>query len=131
MTNAQQSLNVLAYHDPEYAAFSASLPSELVQTDVDLPPGLAEDVATFLQTERPELTAFFESQQATDPPGKFAIEIDPLIAVTNLAAVLFLLRTHFKIGRTPEGKFEFLLEHKPMNIETLSKVLEIIKRLLK
>ena len=109
MTNAQQSLNALAYHDPEYATFSASLPPELVQTDVDLPPGLAEDVATFLQTERPELTAFFESQQATDPPGKFAVEIDPLTEVKTLAAVLFLLQTHFKIVRNVEGKMKFCL----------------------
>ncbi len=47
-----------------------------------------------------------------------------------LIAAVFLLRSHIKIKRSPEGKREFLIEHKPGDNELLTRVIGSLQKLL-
>ena len=123
MTNHEYTLRTLARLDPDFPGFAAALPPELDSADTALPSGLAGDVLTLLRAERPELSGWLDAQGSAAPPE--TLVVDPLAAVSVLAAVLFLLRSHIKV----EGK-HFSFEHKPMGDDLLTKVLDALKSLL-
>ena len=50
--------------------------------------------------------------------------------VATLVAVTFLLRTHIKYTRKPDGKWTFHIEHKPTDSRILSQLLTKIAALL-
>ena len=56
---------------------------------------------------------------------------DPLLCGAGfLIAALFLLGTHIKIHRTPDGKWELLLEHAAAQNELLEKIAEALSKML-
>ena len=59
----------------------------------------------------------------------FAIPGLPELGV--LIAALFLLRTHIKIHRTEDHKWEFLVEHNSSDDGTLKKIAQILADLFK
>jgi len=125
MTTPEQTLQTLATLDPDYPAFIASLPPNILPTTVtSLPNGMAEDIISLLKTERPELTPWLDSHSAAPTSAKQAFGPLETTAIV-LGAILFLLRSHIKI----QGE-HFLFEHKPMNNTLLGKVLDKLAVLL-
>ena len=124
MYNTKQALINFARHDPDFAAYATSLPSEVFTLDKQLPDGFVDDVVELLRAEQPEFSDLFNNQQNDLPPEKFGV--DPLAAAGMLAAILFLLRSHIKI----EGK-HFVFEYKPMGNAMLEKVLNTLSSILK
>ena len=124
MTSTEQTLRILARSDPDYPAFAADLPPDIFPGAAALPEGFADDVASLIREERPELSTWMDTAQSSDlPPQKLAF--DPLAAAGVLSAIVFLLRSHIKI----EGK-HFSFEHTPLESEGLNKVLGILEKIL-
>jgi len=53
-----------------------------------------------------------------------------LVSVPALVAVAFLLRTHIRCKRRADGKWEFLIEHKPADSKLLTQLLKRLAALL-
>lgn len=119
---AEQALKALARYDPDYRCFAAALPPEIAQMEAELPASLLEDALSFLRAERPELAAWLDAQKDSPPAGAFMAE--PLAVVGTMTAVLFLLRSHITIERTPDKKWRFLFDHPAEESELLQKVFD-------
>ncbi|WP_295430528.1 hypothetical protein [uncultured Thiodictyon sp.] len=52
------------------------------------------------------------------------------LSVPVLLAVVFLLRTHLRIRRHPDGRWDFQIEHKPGDTQLLTDLLRRIQALL-
>ena len=122
MTTPKRVLETLAIHDPDFATFAATIPSEIVnQTTVS--DELAADILSYLQNQQPELTFWLDAHSATTANAdKF--DLDPA-AISTIAAILFLLRSRIKI----EGK-GFIFEHKPLGDVLLERILKTLSSLL-
>jgi len=124
MPTPEQTLHSLAELDPDYSAFMAQFPDELTYTTEPLPEGFADDVVSLLRAERPELSKWFDMHQSNSPPAK--LFIDTAIGVgLALVAIVFLLRTHIKIEGT-----HFSIEHKPIDSDSLAKILDVLRDIL-
>jgi hypothetical protein len=125
MSNASHTLQTLACIDPDYHAFAAYVPPELSQAE--LPPGLAVDIATYLKSERPELSAWIDTQLTSSQP----MEMFTLAAnVSTIVAALFLLRSHIELEHAPDGKISFKIKIKPAGSVLLKNILESLAELL-
>jgi len=122
MTSAQ-TLYALAIADPDYAAFANQNP-ELRQITLtsEVETELARETAALLEQipERAEQLRRIESSGR--PAGMMSIPL--------LLTVVFLLRTHVRIKRSPGGKWEFLVEQKPADTALIKQVLTRIAQLL-
>ena len=99
----------LAQRDPDFAGFYLQYQDQIV-----------------LPAQSPAVKSCRENAQAAQ---SFAIPGLPEMGV--LIAALFLLRTHIKIHRTKEGKWEFLWEHNASDDGVLEKIAQILAGLFK
>ncbi len=118
-------LRALAQQDPEFWVFEEKWRDVL--PEAGCPEELAEAVLA-LAIQDPDAAAmadhYTECEQAS---GTYAIP--GLAEMGVLIAALFLLRTHIKIHKDTEGKWEFLLEHKEMAEEPLEKIAGMLTKL--
>lgn len=113
----------LAQCDPSFAEFYMQYQDKIVLS-APLPIVFWDDVIAFAEKEptlSSEVTRCRENAQAAQ---SFAIPGLPEMGV--LIAALFLLKTHIKIHRTDECKWEFLLEHNASDDGTLEKIAQIL-----
>ena len=109
---------VLAQRDPSFEEFYLQYQDQIV-----LPTPLSvdfwDDVIAIAEKEPDLSSAVKRCRENTQSAQSFAIPGLPEIGV--LIAALFLLRTHIKIHRTEDGKWEFLVEHSSSNDSALEK----------
>ena len=109
---------VLAQRDPSFAEFYLQYQDQIV-----LPTPLSvdfwDDVIAIAEKEPDLSSAVKHCLENTQSAQSFAIPGLPEIG--GLIAALFLLRTHIKIHRTEDGKWEFLVEHSSSNDSALEK----------
>jgi hypothetical protein len=86
---------------------------------------LAEETLRVL-SEDPEYAAQINSLASSATTTR-SIGVDVAVVV----AITFLLRTHMKIERNEEGKWNFLIEHKPADDSALDALLNRIVSILK
>lgn len=128
-TPAPQILQTLARLDPDFPNFAAALPPEVARMEAALPPALSEDVLALLRAERPELAPWLDAQSGAPAPADH-LGVGLLGAAGILTPMLFLLRAHIQLTRTPDGKWDFQFEHKPADNDLLQKVLDTLKGFL-
>ncbi len=118
-------LRALAQQDPAYAAFEADWKDVLPKTEC---PGELAEAVLELAARDPAVAAMADDYaENMEGAGTYAVPGLPEIGV--FIAVLFLLRTHIKIRRNTDGKWEFLLEHKEMAQEPIEKIAEMLMKL--
>lgn len=126
--NKRAVLWAVANQDPNFPEFLDQYQEEIALSAA-LPDDLIDEVMAFVEAD-PALTdtakRYQENAQAV---GTFAIPGLPEVSI--LIAALFILRTHIKIHRTPDGKWEFLVEHESSNNELLEKVAQMVGSFLK
>ena len=119
---------VLAQRDPSFAEFYLQYQEQIV-----LPTPLSvdfwDDVIAIAEKEPDLSSAVKRCRENTQSAQSFAIPGLPEIGV--LIAALFLLRTHIKIHRTEDGKWEFLVEHSSSNDSALEKIACVLADLFK
>jgi hypothetical protein len=129
--NPSALLATLAGSDPDFAAFSAQSGASLRDLGAD---ALSEPDATALV--HATLAVLREDSQraqrldllARSPaPGRFD---GGALGVPLLLAVAFLLRTHLRLRRHPDGRWDFQIEHKPGDTKLLTDLLKRIQALL-
>ena len=110
---------VLAQRDPSFEEFYLQYQDQIV-----LPTPLSvdfwDDVIAIAEKEPDLSSAVKRCRENTQSAQSFAIPGLPEIG--GLIAALFLLRTHIKIHRTEDGKWEFLVEHSSSNDSALEKI---------
>jgi len=119
MLTPEQTLQTLADLDPDFPAFAASLPPELARADHILPEDLAADVVALLRAESPELAGWMDALPNA-PQHKMAA--GTLATIGTLAAILFVLRSRFKVDIRFRG-VHILIDYKPIRSEQLLKIL--------
>lgn len=128
-TYAQKSTILsLAQRDPSFAEFYSQYQDQIV-LPAPLPIGFWDDVIAIAEKEPALSSEVKHCRENAQAAQSFAIPGLPEIGV--LIAALFLLKTHIKIHRTEEGKWEFLLEHNASDDGTLEKIAQILAGLFK
>ena len=118
----------LAQRDPSFAEFYLQYQDQLVLS-APLPIDFWDDVIAIAEKE-PALSSSVKScRENAQAAQAFAIPGLPEMGV--LIAALFLLKTHIKIHRTKDGKWEFLVEHNSSDDGTLQKIAQILADLFK
>ena len=114
-------LQTLATADPDFAAFARQHPGLGEQP-------LAEDQAAELWRElhsvlraSPEQAERLDRLAQAPAPERFD---GGLVGVPVLVVLAFLLRTHIRFKRRADGKWEFLIEHKPADSKLLTQLLK-------
>lgn len=120
-------VKTLATADPDYQPFlqqHRGLSFSHISSDVQSE--LEHDLLTLLQ-QIPDRSTQLEKLSQSNERSTFdgGTESVPL-----LLAATFLLRTHLRIKKNPQGKWEFLAEHKPGNSQLVNQLLAKISRLL-
>ena len=118
----------LAQQDPSFAEFYLQYQDQIILS-APLPIDFWNDVIAVAEKDPAlflEVKHCRESVQATQ-----AFAILGLPEVMALIAALFLLKTHIKIQKKEDGKWEFLVEHKASNDDTLEKIAQILAGLFK
>ena len=118
-----QTLYALASADSDYAAF-ASQYSDLRQ--VSLPSEVETDLARETLALLEEMPDRAEQLRRIETSGRS----QGMVSIPILLTVVFLLRTHLRIKRSPGGKWEFLVEQKPADTALIKEVLTRIAKLL-
>jgi hypothetical protein len=118
-----QTLYAVASADPDYAAF-ASQYSDLRQ--VSLPREVQTDLARETLALLEEMPDRAEQLRRIETSGRS----QGMVSIPILLTVVFLLRTHLRIKRSPGGKWEFLVEQKPADTALIKQVLTRIAQLL-
>ena len=108
MTANQSILQKLAINDPDWLSFKDELPESFRAVDAQIPLQLVDDIAALLNAERPDLAVLLDG--STQKPNKLQFGLDNETILTVTAAI-FLLRSHIKFVRTPDGKFSFSFKH--------------------
>ena len=118
--------DTLVTASPDYVGFESKVSglndqmlSESDQQD------LLEDLMRYLRSA-PEYSLQIETLLETTPPKRFD---GGLISIPVLVSVVFLLRSHIKIKRHPDGRWEFDYEHKQIDDELLTKLIDKLKSL--
>lgn len=123
-TYAQKStILALAQQDPGFAEFYSQYQNQIVPS-APLPIVFWDDVIAFAEKEPALSSAVKRCRENARFTQSFAIPGLPEAVV--LIAALFLLKTHIKIHRTEDGKWEFLVEHKASDDGTLEKIAQIL-----
>lgn len=118
----------LAQQDPGFAEFYSQYQNQVV-LPAPLPIDFWDDVIAIAEREPALSFAVKRCRENAQAAQTFAIPGLPEIGV--LIAALFLLKTHIKIQRTEEGKWEFLLEHSASDDGTLERIAQILAGLFK
>lgn len=116
---ARQILQTIATSKPDYAAWAAQF-ADNATTRQPLPPELVQDVLAVLAEDPQQAVAI---KAMSNHPGATR-SFFPGGEVATLLAVAFVLRTHIRIKRSPSGKWEFLIEHKPADSKLLGALLK-------
>lgn len=123
--DSRNTLSMLVIQDQEYAEFI-----ENFSFDVDLSSAEEEQLASqalgVIEVHGSEEQKEMLQDLATSEEAPKSVGVD--IAV--LVAVTFLLRTHLKLHRNQEGKWEFLAEHKPSDNDLMGSLLTKLQTLL-
>ena len=128
-TYAQKStILALAQQDPSFAEFYLQYQDQIV-LPAPLPIDFWDDVIVIAEKEPALSSAVKHCRENAQASQAFAIPGLPELGV--LIAALFLLRTHIKIHRTKDGKWEFLLEHNSSDDGTLEKIAQVLADLFK
>lgn len=126
--NKRAVLWALANQEPNFPAFLDKYQEEIAFS-ADLPDDLIDEVMAVVEVDPALTDAVKRYQENTQAAGTFAVPGLPEVSI--LIAALFILRTHIKIHKTPDGKWEFLVEHESSNNELLEKVIQMIGSFLK
>ncbi|MDE5803178.1 MAG: hypothetical protein K2I22_09720 [Lachnospiraceae bacterium] len=118
----------LAQQDPGFAEFYLQYQDQIV-LPAPLPIDFWDDVIVIAEREPALSSAVKRCRENMQVAQAFAIPGLPELGV--LIAALFLLRTHIKIHRTKDGKWELLLEHNSSDDGTLKKIAQILANLFK
>lgn len=118
----------LAQRDPDFAEFYLQYQDQIV-LPAPLPADFWDDVIAIAEKEPALSPAVKSCRENAQAAQSFAIPGLPEMGV--LIAALFLLRTHIKIHRAKEGKWEFLLEHNASDDGVLEKIAQILAGLFK
>ena len=121
----EAALLALAHGDPDFPAFLNQYQQALPQAAV--PAELVEELMAAVKEEphwENQAKSLEENAQAAQTYGVLGIP-----EMTVLLAGLFLLSTRVKIHRTPEGKWEFLVEHRSTPSAHLEKTAQILTKL--
>ena len=128
-TYAQKStILALAQQDPGFAEFYLQYQDQIV-LPAPLPIDFWDDVIVIAEKEPALSSVVKRCRENAQAAQAFAIPGLPELGV--LIAALFLLRTHIKIHRTKDGKWEFLLEHNSSDDGTLEKIAQVLADLFK
>ena len=128
-TYAQKStILTLAQRNPSFAEFYSQYQDQIVLS-APLPIDLWGDVLAIAEKEPDLSSAVKRCRENTQSAQSFAIP--GLLEIGGLIAALFLLRTHIKIHRTEDGKWEFLVEHSSSNDSALEKIACVLADLFK
>ena len=118
----------LAQQDPGFAEFYLQYQDQIV-LPAPLPIDFWDDVIVIAEKEPALSSAVKSCRENMQAAQAFAIPGLPELEV--LIAALFLLRTHIKIHRTKDGKWELLLEHNSSDDGTLKKISQILADIFK
>ncbi len=124
-------LQTLARSDPDFAAFSAQCAAPLRDLGATAPDDatgarLALETLAWLR-EDPDCAQRLDRLARSPAPDRFDATG---LGVPVLLAVVFLLRTHIRIRRHPDGRWDFQIEHKPGDTKLLTDLLKRIQALL-
>lgn len=123
----EAALLALAHGDPDFPAFLNQYQQALPQAAV--PAELVEELMAAVKEEphwENQAKSLEENAQAAQTYGVLGIP-----EMTVLLAGLFLLSTRVKIHRTPEGKWEFLVEHRSTPSAHLEKIAQMLTNLFR
>lgn len=115
----------LAQQDPQFELFYKEYYSFLTPRP-HLPSGFFSDVFAILKSDpamAPLADTYLNNIENTQ---KYAIP--GLVESGVVIAALFLLRSHIKIKKDPQGRWEFLFEHKAEESEALEKLVDAISK---
>jgi len=120
-------LQTLARSDPDFAAFSthSGALAATALPDADAA-GLAQAALAVLR-EDPDRAQRLDRLTRSPAPDRFDATG---LGVPVLLAVGFLLRTHIRFRRHPDGRWDFQIEHKPGDTKLLTDLLRRIQALL-
>ena len=118
----------LAQRDPSFAEFYSQYQDQII-LPAPLPIDFWDDVIAIAEKEPALSSAAKRCRENAQAAQSFAIPGLPEAGV--LIAALFLLKTHIKIHRTEDGKWEFLVEHKASDDGTLEKIVQTLAGLFK
>ena len=119
---------VLVQRDPSFAEFNLQYQDQIVLPAL-LPIDFWDDVIVIAEKEPALSSVVKRCRENAQAAQAFAIPGLPELGV--LIAALFLLKTHIKIHRTKEGKWELLLEHNSSDDGTLKKIAQVLADLFK
>lgn len=124
----EAALLALAHGDPGFPAFLDRYRQDLPQVAA-VPAELVEELMAAVKEDphwEDQAKSLEENAQAAQTYGIFGIP-----EMTVLFAGLFLLGTRIKIHRTPEGKWEFLVEHRSTPSAHLEKIAQMLTNLFR
>jgi len=121
-------LDTLALSDIDFPQYSQDLTTlaELPLTH-EQQTELARETLIVLAEQNPTQAEAINAMLNHPPPQRF----DGGMSIATIVGVVVLLRTHVKIKRNTQGKWELLIEHKPANNSLLGSLIEKIQALLK
>lgn len=125
---AKSTILALAQRDPGFGEFYLQYQDQMI-LPAPLPAGFWDDVIAVAEKDPALSSAVKRCRENAQAAQSFAIPGLPEIGV--LIAALFLLRTHIKIHRTEDGKWEFLVEHSSSDDGTLEKIAHVLADLFK
>lgn len=125
---SKSTILALAQREPGFAEFYSQYQDQIV-LPAPLPAGFWDDVIAIAEKDPSLSSAAKRCRANAQAAQSFTVPGLPEIGV--LIAALFLLRTHIKIHRTEDGKWEFLVEHSPSDDGTLEKIVCALTDLFK
>lgn len=125
--NPSALLQTLARSDPDFAAFSAHSGALAATALPDADAAGLTQAALAVLREDPDTAQRLDLLARSPAPARFE---GTVIGVPVLLAVVFLLRTHIRIRRHPDGRWDFQIEHKPGDSKLVTDVLKRLAALL-
>ena len=117
----------MAWQTMEFQKFYEQYQNQ-VSAEVSLPEGFVDNVFAVVESDPKTKAMVRNYAENAQDAGTFAV---PVIAgVGVVVAALFLLGTHIKFHRTPNGKWEFLVEHTAAQSEILEKIVEALVKIM-
>ena len=125
---AKSAILALAQQNPDFAEFYSQYQDQIVLS-APLPTDFWDDVITLAERD-PSLSSsvrrYRENAQAAQ-----SFAVPGLQEVGILIAALFLLKTHIKIHRTEDGKWDLFVEHEASKDDILEKIVQVLASLFK
>lgn len=121
-----QWIKTFALTDPDFQGYLQQYDNDpLLQRD--LPPDVIQSMVDLLELSPESQQKMVQITTAQDASQSF--DLPSIASIGTLVAVLFVLRTHIKISRN-NGKWEFVIEHKPGDSALMQKVLAAVAKVL-